>query len=393
RGPWRRAASGESQEGSGMDGPEPVPSDALSGGSAALPGEADAPARPSLGRSQVVAVILFLAVAVAGTYLVKWHPYYLKGFKVAASHSMGASIVGGHGAAAPEGWSAALDYAYQYGKDIWQALVVGLLVGAGVQELLPRDWLLAVLGEGRFRCTALGGLIALPSMMCTCCSAPPTVSMARARASVGATMAYWLGNPVLNPATLVFMAIVLGWRWALLRVAVGLLLVLGVASLAQRLFGQAQVPDAARQAVAESQVAGSGRPLTLRYLSTLGRLCVGLIPEYALVVLALGAARAFLFPTITPGIGHAAWLVIVLAVTGTLFVIPTAAEVPIIQAFVGFGLAAGGAGALLVTLPAVSLPSLVMVGRAVPSRVLAFVAGAVVVAGLLTAGLAAAWGL
>jgi uncharacterized membrane protein YraQ (UPF0718 family) len=50
----------------------------------------------------------------------------------------------------------------------------------------------------------------------------------------------------------------------------------------------------------------------------------------------------------------------------------------------GSRLGAAGAGTLLITLPAVSLPSLAMVGRALPVPVLVFVAVAVAVAGLLT---------
>lgn len=45
-----------------------------------------------------------------------------------------------------------------------------------------------------------------PGMMCTCCGAPVAVGMAKSRASVGATLASWIGNPILNPATIVFTA-------------------------------------------------------------------------------------------------------------------------------------------------------------------------------------------
>ncbi|MCL6564505.1 MAG: permease, partial [Firmicutes bacterium] len=68
----------------------------------------------------------------------------------------------------------------------------------------------------------------------------------------------------------------------------------------------------------------------------------------------------------------------------TLFVIPTAGEIPIVQTLMRFGLGPGPAGVLLTTLPAVSLPSLVMVGRAVPARALVTVAVAVAIMGLLT---------
>jgi uncharacterized membrane protein YraQ (UPF0718 family) len=353
----------------------------------------DGPAPERQPRGQAAAIIAFIVIAVAGLYLVKWHPYWLKAHKAASSHKLGTSILSGSSAASPSGWHAALSFSYHYMVSIWQALTLGLLVAAGIQELVPRDWLLRVFGRVGFRSTALAGAVAIPSMMCTCCAAPPTVSLSRSRASLGATLAFWLGNPVLNPATIVFMGFVLGWRWAALRIVIGVVLVLGVASLANRLFGAKQLPDQARQAVDTATAPASQRPLIQRYFLTLGRLCLGLLPEYVVIVLILGAVRAFLFPAMSPAIGHAVWLVIVLAIVGTLFVIPTAGEIPIVQTFMGFGLGAAGGAALMITLPAVSLPSLAMVGRAVRARVLAFVAGSVAVMGLVAAVLAVAFSL
>ena len=64
---------------------------------------------------------------------------------------------------------------------------------------------------------------------------------------------------------------------------------------------------------------------------------------------------------------------------------------PIIQAMLTFGMAAGPAGALLMTLPPVSLPSIAMLARSFPRRVLTVVAVAVigfgVLGGLLAMGL------
>jgi len=73
---------------------------------------------------------------------------------------------------------------------------------------------------------------------------------------------------------------------------------------------------------------------------------------------------------LTPAISHSFWLAPVLAAAGTLFVIPTVGEVPIIQVLQQSGLGGAGAAALLITLPAVSLPSLAMLGRALPMRAL-----------------------
>jgi uncharacterized protein len=340
------------------------------------------------GSSQLIAIGAFVVVSLAVLFWSKWQPYFVKGFHVAATHQLGKSIISADKATSPKGWQAALSYSSQYALAIWRALVAGMLIAAGIQELLPRDWLLRMLGSRRTRSTAVAGALAIPSMMCTCCAAPAAVILRRSRVSIGATIAYWLGNPVLNPATLVFMGFVLGWRWVALRLVVGVALVFGVATAAERLFGEKDVPEVARRAVETVAVPADPRPVAIRYVRTLARLAIGLLPEYAIIVFALGAVRAFLFPAITPSVAHALWLVVVLAITGTLFVIPTAGEVPIVQSFMAFGLGAGGGGALIMTLPAVSLPSMAMVSRAVPIRVLGFVAASVAVSGLLSAALA-----
>jgi hypothetical protein len=69
-------------------------------------------------------------------------------------------------------------------------------------------------------------------------------------------------------------------------------------------------------------------------------------------------------------------------------VIPTAGEVPIIQAMLSLGVGVGPAAALLMTLPPISLPSVAMLARSFPPRVLAMVAGGVVLFGLAGGALA-----
>jgi uncharacterized protein len=114
----------------------------------------------------LVGVAVLAAIAVGGLYYVKWNPYYHKAFLAATRHSIGASIVSGQSAAPPApSLAAALGYAWAYGASIWQAMVLGLLLGAGVQALVPRDWLVHVFGTMRFRGVALAGLASAASMM------------------------------------------------------------------------------------------------------------------------------------------------------------------------------------------------------------------------------------
>jgi uncharacterized membrane protein YraQ (UPF0718 family) len=336
-------------------------------------------------------VATFIVVAVVGLFYVKWFPYWNRAFAAAAHHSIGPSILMGGASQAPApSLDAALGYALAYGKAIWKAMVLGLLLGSGVQALLPVNWVTRLLGAKGFGSALAGGLLAIPGMMCTCCAAPVVVGLRRQQAAPGAAIAFWLGNSVLNPATLVFMGFVLGWQWTALRLVLGVPMVFGLGYLANRMTS-AREASQAQASLAELVAAPREAPFR-RWLRLLGRMAVRLIPEYLVLVLLLGAARAWLFPAIGPEIGnHLGWIV-AFAVAGMAFVIPTAGEVPIIQAMLSLGLGVGPAGALLMTLPPISLPSLAMLARSFPPRILAVVGVTVVLFGVGAGALAVALG-
>jgi uncharacterized protein len=331
--------------------------------------------------NSALATITFFVVAIAGLYYVKWLPYYDRAFVAAAHHSIGQSILMGRAASAPAfSWDAALNYALAYGNAIWKAMVLGLLVGSGIEALLPADWVARVLGKAGLGTAAAGGLLAIPGMMCTCCAAPVVIGLRERQASPGGAIAFWLGNSVLNPATLVFMGFVLGWGWAGLRLGLGLLMVFGLGYLVNRMTGAAEQRTAA-VALGEPATAREPAPFR-RWLVALARMTVRLVPEYVVLVLLLGATRAWLFPHIGPEIGNSFRWIIIFALVGTLFVIPTAGEVPIVQAMLALGIGSGPAGALLMTLPPISLPSLAMVAPSFRPRVLAVVTASVLVFGV-----------
>ena len=149
-----------------------------------------------------------------------------------------------------------------------------------------------------------------------------------------------------------------------------------------------------KEGTADGEVT-DGRDLPRRFLSALGALTVRLLPEYLLLVVALGALRGVLFPLGSPLVEGTGTLVlvvgvVVLAVAGTLLPIPTGAEVAIIAAMLAVGVSAPVAAALLVTLPVLSLPSLLMVRRVFPTRLLAAITGLVVGVGLVTSAVATA---
>ncbi|KIQ60526.1 MULTISPECIES: permease [Pseudomonas] len=322
---------------------------------------------------------LFLLVACVGLYYVKWSPYYLKAFVAADNHSIGGSILN-DAQTAP--LTAALAYAQVYFLAIWKAAVLAVILGSLLQVLIPRDWLLRLFGRAGFASTLRGGLFALPGMMCSCCAAPVAAGLRRQNVSVGAALAFWIGNPVLNPATLVFMGFVLGWGFTALRLVAGIVLVFGVSMVAQRIARPETLPEAAVEAVAEASTVDA-QPFLIRWGRTLWQLFWSTIPIYVLAVLVLGAARVWLFPHVDGAMADSLVWLVPLAIVGTLFVIPTAAEIPIVQTMMTLGMGTGPAVALLMTLPSISLPSLLMLRKDFDARVLVTVALLTMVVGIV----------
>ncbi|HZE32214.1 MAG TPA: permease, partial [Actinoallomurus sp.] len=279
---------------------------------------------------------LLAVIAVAGLTWAKWWPYTLKLQSVLSDRSWaGTSILSSGGTAdtAPSlagGW----DFTLAYGRAVWKALVVALLLAAAVETLVPRRRLMAALsGRGAYGGALAGGLLSLPCMMCTCCTAPLARTLRRNGAPTSSVLAYWLGNPTLNPAVLAFLAIVAPWQWFAVRLLAGAVLVFGVTVVIGRLAGR----DAASPVPAAPEEEGAAT-VPRRFAGALGRLSLTLVPEYAVVVFAIGTFRGWIFP-LDDGAAHWAIPALIAAATlGTLVVIPTAGEIPIL-----LGLAAAGA--------------------------------------------------
>ncbi len=351
-----------------------------------------APDRRRLLLTGLVGVAVLAAILVTGLAWAKWLPYADKAWLLSDSRTWsGSAIFASAGApgSAPTlagAWAFAVDYFIA----VWKALVVALLVAAAVDALVPRDWLRRVLARRSPTGQALvGGLLSMPSMMCTCCTAPVTVGLRRRGAPLAGSIAYWIGNPLLNPAVLVFLLLVLPWQYALVRGLVGVALVVGAAALVARAVGERST--GAPSVPVDSDDAVGVAQLPLRFLRSLLRFALVLVPEYAAVVLGLGLVSGYLsdFDGVQRQLGLLAALLV--AVVATLLVIPTGGEIPVIMAVTAAGAGAGLGGVLLIALPALSLPSIVMVGRSLGWRATWATAGFVACGSLVAGGLVAAF--
>ena len=356
---------------------------------------------PEVRRRGVVAVALLVALAVFSAALLwsKWLPYAHKAAALSGTHTWSGSdilTVGGVQAGDAPSWHAATSFASSYLESIWKALAAALLISAAVSALVPAGWAARLLNRrSRIAAAAVGGMAGTPSLMCTCCTAPVAATLRREGAGTSGVVAYWLGNPLLNPAVLVFLAFVAPWQWAVTRLVAGLVVVVLGAATVGWVTGGRGGPDADRatgdaaQSLDGTWLAGA----PMRFGRSLARLVLFLVPEYVAVVLLVGAFRGWLFPIGSAGLARSGFLIVLLAaVVGTLVVIPTGGEIPIAAGLAALGLSLGGVGALLLTLPAASLPAMAMVVRSLGWRATLATAGVVAVGGLLAGGLLTALG-
>ena len=341
-----------------------------------------------VGLAGLAALLLLL---VAGLSWAKWFPYWDKMEALRAVPAWPGDAIfdaAGDGPSLAGAW----DFTVAYFTAVWKAVVVALLVAAAVDALVPRRWVVRALNRrSPVRQAIAGATASLPSMMCTCCTAPVTVGLRRSGVSTGAALAYWVGNPLLNPAVVVFLALVLPWEYAATRVVAGAVIAVGASALIGHLLGRragvaaAQLPAEPGGVPEPNDVPEPGPrlgELPGRFLRSLARFSLVLVPEYLVLVFLMGLLSPWLTGLYDGTAGAGVGAVVVAALVGTLLVIPTGGEIPVVAALLAVGAGAGIAGALLVTLPALSVPSLVMVGRSLGWRTTTAMAAAVAVGGL-----------
>ena len=178
---------------------------------------------PEVRPARLLAGVVIAATIAAVLLLrAKWWPYAIKVPGLAAAHEWPGKDIFGVGGVQPgdaPSWSAAVSFTRAYAEAVWRALLAALLISAALQTLVPRAWLLRV----------------------------------------------------LNPAVLAFLLLVAPWEWTVTRAVMGAVVVVGGAALVARpAGGRAPVPDD-----------DADEPPTLgRYLRTLLRMAVTLVPEY-----------------------------------------------------------------------------------------------------------------
>lgn len=337
--------------------------------------QAESGVRPRWKPTEWIGLGVLALFLIVGLSWSKWIPYWDRTWELNETSMWGGdSLLDAAGDTVS--LAGAWNFTLTYFDAVWKALVVALLVAAAIDALVRRDWLVRIMNRpSPIQQSLVGASLSMPSMMCTCCAAPVTAGLRRSGVSSGAALAYWVGNPLLNPAVLVFLALLLPWQYVVTR---GVLVAVGATALIGRWFG-VRTDAIPKESSDRPEVA----TLPGRFVRSLSRFTLVLVPEHLLMVFVMGLLSPWLASLYGPAGRIGALAILLAAVVGTLLVIPTGGEIPIIVALLAVGAGAGTTGALLVALPALSIPSMVMVGKALGWRATTAMGAAVAIGGML----------
>lgn len=273
-----------------------------------------------------------------------------------------------------------------YGVNLWDGNAIGmffamLLAGAAAGMLAPAVRLRSVLSRRGASGAGIGGLLGVPLMMCSACSAPVSLGFRRSGASVETSLGLIVGSALFNPIGLVAMFVALPLSMGVSRVGFGLLALLVLAPLAARWarpafgLGVAQCDLPAPQAVPDQEtwaeaVVGAGQD----WLRASAFVAWRLGPLMLAATLVVGVVFSLVPPqTLSDRVGVGLAAIVVAAAVGTLLQTPALFEIPLVLGLLYLGLGVGPAVALLITAPAPGLITLALTRRELgwrPSAVL-----------------------
>ena len=297
-------------------------------------------------------------------------------------------------------WWKPIAQATTYLLNVWHATMLGILISGLALTVLPAYWRPYVAQSG-FKGSLVGALFALPQPFCSCCSSVMAPSFVRRGASTNFLLSFVVGAPMLNITTIILAVALLPARFAALRIAAGLgvtiLVTYLVAVAADRWDTSAGrvVSPAPRQGwmarivarytrlldldrIAQDRAIDTPSQLIGAWLYASGRIALVLVPT----LWTWSVVAAAVFQAIPGAFANNLNGVAVAAIGGTLFMISTWSEIPMALQLIHSG-STGPAAALLVVLPAISLPCMMLLGGALQRfRLVAGLAAAVMVVGM-----------
>lgn len=285
-------------------------------------------------------------------------------------------------------WGGALQFFIYDTIKIFVLLSVLIFGISYIQSFFPPERTKKILG--RFHglgANTLAALLGTVTPFCSCSSIPLFMGFTSAGIPLGVSFSFLISSPLVDLGSLVLLTSVFGGGIAVAYVAVGLVLAVIGGSIIERLGMEEQIEDFIREAARQIGSVDLQSPT----LSTAERLdyaknqvlsTVRKVAPYVLVGVGIGAAIHNFIPQafVEQVLGSGQWYSVPLA---TLVGVPMYADIfgtiPIAESLYAKGAGLGTVLAFMMAVTALSLPSLVMLRKAVKPKLLAVFTGIVTV--------------
>lgn len=273
---------------------------------------------------------------------------------------------------------------------IFVLLSVLIFTVSYIQSHFPPERTKKILG--RFRgipANILAALLGTVTPFCSCSSIPLFIGFSSAGLPVGVTFSFLISSPLVDLGSLVLLMSIFGGKVAIAYVVVGLILAVIGGTLIEKFGMEKYVEDFVKTA---GNVDIEGPTLTKRdrfaYAFEQVKATVKKVAPYIIIGVAIGAVIHNLIPE--------AWIQTVLGsnnpfsvILATLVGVPMYADIfgtiPVAESLFAKGAGLGTILSFMMAVTALSLPSMIMLRKAVKPRLLAVFVG-IVTAGIIIIG-------
>ena len=330
-----------------------------------------------------------------------------RGVPTARSMASGRLAVDWLGAFGVSGWGRPFAQATSFLLNVWHATMLGILLSGLALAVLPA-YLASYVTRAGFTGSLFGAMFALPQPFCSCCSSVMAPSFVRRGASTTFLLSFIVGAPMLNVTTMVLALSLLPAPFAMTRIVSGLvvtvLVTYLVARIAHRWEGAHRSPRERERTPGSGWLQRAGglylrlfdldtivghrrletpSQLVGAWLRASGRIGLALVPT----LWAWSVVASAIFHALPSAFGNNLTSVVLSAVVGTFFMISTWSEIPMALQLIQSGFS-GPAAALLVVLPAISLPCMMLLAGALQRfRLVALLSVGVMIAGIAAGAL------
>lgn len=269
-------------------------------------------------------------------------------------------------------------------------MTVLILLISYVQSYFPPERSKAILG--RFRglwANCAAALLGTVTPFCSCSSIPLFIGFTGAGLPLGVTFSFLISSPMVDLGSLVLLMSVFGWRVAVAYVLLGLVIAVAGGSLIEMLHLEREVEDYIyTHRLAETPQEALGRRERLRYAWQQAVSTVRNVLPYVLLGVGIGAVIHNWIPEVwvVSLLGEKNPFAVILAtVAGAPMYADIFGTIPIAEALLAKGAQLGVVLAFMMGVTTLSLPSIIMLRKAVKPKLLGIFV-AICTAGIILVG-------